>query len=96
MQNELLKKTKKKPESKLEIHKLTVFELEVIFQLLNNHRVRLAHLLLPLIFTAKIRDNLIKFIAAHMQKQIYKPDGKQLCIALYLSFIIIYQSINYV
>lgn len=60
----------KSPESKLEIHKLTVFELEVIFQLLNNHSVRLAHLLPPLIFTAQIRDNnLIIFIAVHMQKQ---------------------------
>lgn len=67
MQTELFKTS---PESKLEIHQLTVFELEVIFQLLNNYRVRLAHLLLPLIFTAEIRDNnLIKFIAAHMQKQ---------------------------
>lgn len=43
----------KSPESKSEIHKLAVFELEVIVQLLNDHGIRLAHLLLPLIFTAK-------------------------------------------
>lgn len=43
----------KSPESKSEIHKLAVFELEVIVQLLNDHSIRLSHLLLPLIFTAK-------------------------------------------
>lgn len=39
------------PEREFKIHKLTVFELEVVFQLLDDHGVRLADLLLPLIFT---------------------------------------------
>lgn len=43
------------PESKSEIHKLAVFELEVIVQLLNDHSVRLSHLLLPLIFTGTVK-----------------------------------------
>lgn len=43
------------PESKPEIHKLAVFELEVIVQLLNDHSVRLSHLLLPLIFTGTVK-----------------------------------------
>lgn len=42
----------KSPESKFEIRELAVFELEVVLQLLHDRRVRLAHLLLPLIFAA--------------------------------------------
>ena len=40
------------PESEVEVCDLTFFEVEVVLQLLYDHRVRLAHLLLPLIFTA--------------------------------------------
>lgn len=43
----------KSPESKSEIHKLAVFELEVIVQLFNDHSIRLSYLLFPLVFTAK-------------------------------------------
>lgn len=43
------------PESKSEIHKLAVFELEVIVQLLNDHSVRLSYLLLPLIFMGTVK-----------------------------------------
>lgn len=42
----------KSPESKFEIRELAVFELEVVLHLLHDRRVRLAHLLLPLIFAA--------------------------------------------
>lgn len=39
------------PKSEFEVCELVVFEFEIILQLLNDHRVRLAHLLLPLVFT---------------------------------------------
>lgn len=55
------------PESELKIHQLAVFQLEVVFQLLNDHRVWLANFLLPFIFITpssrwNINNNVIFYL----------------------------------